>query len=458
MRDSIQTRSETPDSPIRVLVVDDEATLRDLIKQALVRAGCKVTTAEEGGEGLQALLSSRFDVVVSDLMMEPMDGITFLTEARRIWPWMGVVVLSGFIKDDIRKRAAALGITAILEKPVSFKDLATKVIEEANRKQKRISGSDKVTLGHIQYELSLLNEISLAAIKASSLQQALRDLCDRLGQAIPSLAVGILQQENETGSLMVISTRAPVPPSFVEKMDAELLDHFKLLSGHDLSKSYSLDIQGETLIEDSEEQADNIFSVPIVNEGTVQGMLALAPPQGYNYSDSDMSFLYHAANHLTTVLMAFQRIRELAIRDELTGLYNRRHLTDELKSVWQRAQRYGFNTGIIIIDLDHFKMINDTYGHPAGDEVLRELGQVAATICRTSDIIARYGGDELVVVLTDAIPDRIDTLAERFLVAIREHVFCSTPLITGLHSVMKLCSAKIVRKAKGWPEISTRLN
>jgi diguanylate cyclase (GGDEF)-like protein len=415
------------EAPIRVLVLDDEPALRDLVKQTLVRVGCEVETAAEGGEGLQALLGKRFDVVLSDLMMEPMDGITFLSEALRIWPWMGVVVFSGFVQDDIRRQAAEIGVTTILEKPISFRELATKVIEEANRMKQRIQGGDRVTLDHIQYELSILREITKAAIEASSLPHALRDLSNSLGKTLPSIAAGILSMQGPgSRSMLVISIRETATKSFVNKMEAHIRDRFRVLSGDDVPDDITVDIQGTPLDDAGHDQLGNVFSVPIVSSGRVSGMLALASPADYAYSEPDMSFLYHAANHLTTVLIAFQRIRDLAVRDELTGLYNRHHLQDELASVWQMAHRYGFCTGIVIVDIDHFKTINDTYGHLAGDDVLREMGSVAETVCRNSDMIARYGGDELVIILPDAVPDNLGALAERLLIAIREHVFCKT--------------------------------
>ena len=289
----------------------------------------------------------------------------------------------------------------------------------------RIQGGDQVTLDHIQYELSILREITKAAIEASSLQQALRDLSNSLGQTLPSLAAGILSLEDgDKGSMLVFSIREPVTNRYVELMETSLRERFHLLSGDDLPENITIEIQGVELSEDGINHPGEVFSVPIVSGGRVSGMLALAPPDNYSYSESDMSFLYHAANHLTTVLIAFQRIRELAVRDELTGLYNRHHLQDELVSVWQMARRYGFSTGILIVDIDHFKTVNDTYGHLTGDAVLRELADIAASVCRNSDIIARYGGDELVIVLPDAVPDSLGTLADRLLTATRAHVFC----------------------------------
>lgn len=411
--------------PISVLVLDDEDALRDIVKQTLVRAGCDVTTAAEGGEGLQALLSKRFDVVVSDLKMEPMDGITFLTEALRIWPWMGVVVLSGFIENDVREKAAKLGIKTILKKPISFVELANKVIEESERMQARIKGDGSVTLDHTQYELSLLQETTKSAMEANSLPQALRALSSTIGNMLPSLAAGILSIETvSANSMLVLSLRKPVTEDFTKQMEHDIKEGFTLLSSTKIHSKLNVEIQGVKTEETGVEKPTGLFSVPIISGNTISGMLTLVPPPNYTYSESDMSFLYHAANHVTTVLTAFQRIRELAVRDELTGLYNRHHLQNELTTAWEMANRYGFSTGILILDIDHFKTINDTYGHLAGDEVLRELADITNNVCRNSDIIARYGGDEIVIVLPDADQTNLSTLSERLLIAVRENEFC----------------------------------
>lgn len=433
---SIPKASQT----LRVLVLDDEEALRTLVKKTLEQAGCEVSTAADGGEGLQVLLNKRFDVVVSDLMMQPMDGITFLTEAHHIWPWMGVVVFSGLVENEIRQRAMDIGISTILEKPVSFRDLAAAVMEEGERMRKRIQGENGVTLDHIQYELSILRDITRAAIEASNLPQALRDLGHKLGEALPTQATAILNiEEKVADSMLVLSLQETAHPTFINAMETEVRNRFKLLSGNSLPKDIIVEVQGAEPDETGVKTPGNVFCVPIINDRTVGGILALSPPQTYTYNETDMSFFYHAANHLTTVMSAFQRIRDLAVRDELTGLYNRHHLQNELDSVWNLAQRYGFSTGIIIADLDHLKTINDTYGHPMGDAVLKELSEIALNVCRTSDIIARYGGDELIIVLPDVIPDNLGKLAERLLFTVRNHTFCQAA--HQLHETISLGAA-----------------
>jgi diguanylate cyclase (GGDEF)-like protein len=94
-----------------------------------------------------------------------------------------------------------------------------------------------------------------------------------------------------------------------------------------------------------------------------------------------------------------EKLREQAIRDPLTGCFNRRYLIETLEREFARALRDDYPISLLMIDIDHFKSINDTYGHKTGDEVLRLIGGILRGITRQSDIAARYGGEEFVLVL-----------------------------------------------------------
>ena len=92
-----------------------------------------------------------------------------------------------------------------------------------------------------------------------------------------------------------------------------------------------------------------------------------------------------------------ENLRDMAVRDPLTGLFNRRYLEETLEREFRRATRQGAPIALIMLDIDHFKRCNDTYGHDAGDVLLRELGVFLQRYCRGSDVACRYGGEEFVL-------------------------------------------------------------
>jgi diguanylate cyclase (GGDEF)-like protein len=112
----------------------------------------------------------------------------------------------------------------------------------------------------------------------------------------------------------------------------------------------------------------------------------------------------------------------MATVDVLTRLPNRRRFEEELAVETSRSARYGRPLSVIMFDLDHFKSVNDTYGHPAGDEVLQELGALLETMMRTSDTAYRYGGEEFVILARETGTKGAAILAERIRSAI-EHKF-----------------------------------
>ena len=109
----------------------------------------------------------------------------------------------------------------------------------------------------------------------------------------------------------------------------------------------------------------------------------------------------------------YERTERLAATDSLTGLFNRRYFHRALERELSRGKRGKGNVALIIIDIDHFKKINDTFGHPMGDVVLKKIAKILQKVQRKGDVLARYGGEEFVILLPEASRMGTKDFAER---------------------------------------------
>lgn len=117
---------------------------------------------------------------------------------------------------------------------------------------------------------------------------------------------------------------------------------------------------------------------------------------------------------------AREQLAVLATHDELTGVHNRRHFMTVVQGEWDRARRYNTPAALLLIDADHFKRINDAFGHLCGDELLRSIAKVASESLRQADVLARFGGEELIVFLPHTDPLGALDVAERIRSRVQE--------------------------------------
>lgn len=156
---------------------------------------------------------------------------------------------------------------------------------------------------------------------------------------------------------------------------------------------------------------DYLFTIPLM----VQKNLTVAKVMREN--DSLRQSLEQALSDVkdknAQLEKSLQRVEELAATDPLTGLYNRRHFSRVLDQLFAEAQRYGKDLACVMIDMDGFKPLNDTYGHQVGDQLLVMAGKVISANMRRMDVAARYGGDEFVLLLPHASEQDAAQAAER---------------------------------------------
>ncbi|MFZ6027842.1 MAG: diguanylate cyclase [Chloroflexota bacterium] len=158
------------------------------------------------------------------------------------------------------------------------------------------------------------------------------------------------------------------------------------------------------------------LGVPVLANEAIIGMITLDSHQSGTFTQEHVRLASAFADQVAIALensRLFEETQRLAISDSLTGLFNRRHFMDLAQREYERAQRYQKPLSLLMLDIDHFKKVNDTYGHLAGDLALQVLSDLCRKQLRTSDIIGRYGGEELIVLLPETASDVARAAAER---------------------------------------------
>ncbi len=171
----------------------------------------------------------------------------------------------------------------------------------------------------------------------------------------------------------------------------------------------------------------SILSVPIVSKGKTIGVIEMVRKnKDRPFTKEDLDFMLKLVDHAALAIeraTLYQKMEELVITDDLTKLFNTRYLHRTLDTEIYRCDRYKTSLSLIFMDVDHFKLINDTYGHLVGSKLLVEIAQLLLKHLRAADIVARYGGDEYVIVLPQTPPEAAARIAERLRKKIEQNLF-----------------------------------
>jgi diguanylate cyclase (GGDEF)-like protein len=170
-----------------------------------------------------------------------------------------------------------------------------------------------------------------------------------------------------------------------------------------LNKEYSLyskDISKEEL---ARKDINSFICVPLVIGAKVIGILSIQSKNLIAYSDYQME-MFKALSSFVAITLEnadlYNEVKVMAITDPLTGIFNRRHFLNLANRELSIYKRYGQNFSLVMVDIDHFKMVNDQYGHDNGDVVLKEVSSYLARSLEATDILCRYGGEEFIILLT----------------------------------------------------------
>lgn len=160
----------------------------------------------------------------------------------------------------------------------------------------------------------------------------------------------------------------------------------------------------------------SVLGIPLFRENQVIGLISVISTQVDALNKQQIQLLETIASQVSVYfhnVFMYDRMKELAIIDELTGIYNRRFFYIAANKEINRSIRYKKDLSFVLIDIDHYKEVNDHYGHLAGDKVLQRITQVIQKELRTSDVFARYGGEEFLILLSDTSGNAAFEVAER---------------------------------------------
>ncbi len=181
------------------------------------------------------------------------------------------------------------------------------------------------------------------------------------------------------------------------------------------------------------EQFTAMFSIPLIAFGTCIGVATLYYGEERQFEDSFRTIMKPVANQIAIAMLQSDlietleqdktRLRKQAETDGLTGLPNHRKIQTVLREEVRRSERYDRPIACIMVDIDHFKSVNDTYGHPFGDVVLEQLSNLFREEKRDVDTVGRYGGEEFLFVLPETTEKRAEAFAERLREAVEDRTF-----------------------------------
>jgi diguanylate cyclase (GGDEF)-like protein len=173
-------------------------------------------------------------------------------------------------------------------------------------------------------------------------------------------------------------------------------------------------------------QTKSMICVPLKSKNRVLAVIQLINSPLEAFGENEMFFLHALCDYAAIAIdnaRAVEKIQELTITDDCTGLYNARHLYKTLEAEVYRSQRFGYEFSVCFLDLDHFKQVNDVHGHLVGSRLLAEIGYRLKSALRLIDYAFRYGGDEFVVLLPQTNKEQALVVAKRLREVIRTQPF-----------------------------------
>lgn len=403
-----------------VLLVDDEPKNVKLLAAKLAGQPYTTKSAFNGADALEMVSKHEPDLVLLDVMMPGIDGYEVTRrlkqdEKTRAIPIIMITALDG---PEDKARGMEVGAEEFLTKPVNTAELLARLGSMLKLKQfkEQLASRDE---SKSQFSRSAVESVGAAEAPSSQVLLVEDDAMD------VKLLEPVLRQLS--GQLRVVpSAEAALEVIAAGGVDLLLLDvMLPGMSGFDLC---------QRLKRDREYQDIQVVLITCLDDldSRIKGVELgaddfLVKPVEFRELAARVKVLLEKKRYIDKLRSDYEEALNSAINDGLTGLYNRTYFMRFLEQEILRSNRQGYPIGLLMIDIDDFKRVNDTLGHLTGDRVLQEMARLLRKSVREIDLAARYGGEEFAVVFPYAEPKDLYKAALRVISAIRAHPFFEDP-------------------------------